>query len=155
MIVAAPPARRIRVLIVEDADDDAELVLHELRRGGFNPISCRVDTAESMRRELGSGSWDVIISDYSMPDFDAPSALRVLQEHGADVPFVIVSGTVGEDTAVLAMKAGASDYVSKSNLRRLVPAVERELREAAARGERRRGVSLRGGLRDRRAAVRS
>ena len=141
MIVAAPPARRIRVLIVEDADDDAELVLHELRRGGFNPISCRVDTAESMRRELGSGSWDVIISDYSMPDFDAPSALRVLQEHGADVPFVIVSGTVGEDTAVLAMKAGASDYVSKSNLRRLVPAVERELREAAARGERRRAES--------------
>jgi PAS domain S-box-containing protein len=139
--VVDPRARTLRVLLVEDADDDAELVLRELRRGGFAPIACRVDTAAAMRAELDRSPWDLVISDYAMPEFDAPSALRLLQEVDTDVPFIIVSGTVGEDTAVLAMKAGASDYLAKGNLKRLVPAVERELREASARHERRRAES--------------
>ena len=131
-------ARELRVLIVEDRDDDAELVLRELRRGGFDPTSRRVDTAAAMAAALAESRWDLIISDYSMPDFDAPRALGLLLEHDADVPFIIVSGTVGDDAAVAAMKAGASDYLTKGHLKRLVPAVERELREAAQRAEQRR-----------------
>ncbi|MGH7823282.1 MAG: response regulator [Candidatus Binatia bacterium] len=127
----------LRVLIVEDSPDDAELVVRALRRGGYDPSCERVYTRETMKAALEGRPWDVVISDYSMPGFDGPAALTLLQEKGLDLPFILVSGTVGEETAVAAMKAGAHDYLMKDNLARLAPAVERELREAEVRRQRR------------------
>ncbi|MEK7870933.1 MAG: EAL domain-containing protein [Nitrospirota bacterium] len=126
----------LRVLIVEDSEDDKELVLRELRRGGYDPVYERVDTSEAMGIALNRQTWDIIISDYSMPNFNARAALEVLKAKALDIPFIIVSGTIGEETAVAAMKAGANDYVMKGNLARLVPAIERELRDAQVRQER-------------------
>ncbi len=128
----------LRVLIVEDSEDDALLVLRELRRGGYDPTHERVDTAAALAAALDRQAWDVVISDYSMPQFTGPAALALLKERGLDLPFMIVSGTIGEETAVAAMKAGAHDYLMKNSLQRLVPAVQRELREAEVRRERRR-----------------
>ncbi len=125
----------LRLLIVEDNEDDAELVAHELRRAGFDLSIERVDTEPDMRRALSSTRWDIVISDYSMPEFDAVAALNVLRDQAPLTPFVIVSGTVGEDTAVAAMRMGAQDYLVKGNLKRLVPAIERELRDARLREE--------------------
>jgi C4-dicarboxylate-specific signal transduction histidine kinase len=127
----------LRVLHIEDVEDDAKLVELELRRGGWAPRCHRVDTAPAMRAALAGSVWDLVISDFGLPAFDAPSALSVLQELGTDVPFIIVSGTITEEAAVAAMKAGAHDYITKSNLRRLVPVVRRELREAEVRREHR------------------
>jgi two-component system cell cycle sensor histidine kinase/response regulator CckA len=121
------------VLLVEDSEDDAELVRIALEGGGYAPSLHRVETPEAMAEALGAGRWDVVISDHNLPRFDAPAALRLLQAHGVAVPFVIVSGQIGEETAVAAMKAGADDYVMKGNLARLAPAVERALRDAAER----------------------
>jgi diguanylate cyclase (GGDEF)-like protein len=129
--------KRLRVLIVEDSVDDTELLLRELRRGGYDPIHTRVDTPESMRVELTAHEWDIVFSDFTMPSFNAFDALALLRQIGLDIPFLIVSGTIGEDRAVAAMKAGAHDYILKGNLKRLVPAVERELREAHIRQQRR------------------
>lgn len=128
----------LRVLLVEDVDDDSVMVLRALRRGGYEPTSVRVETAAAMQAQLEAQIWDLIISDYSLPQFDALAALRLVQQCGLDLPFIIVSGTIGEDTAVAAMKAGAHDYLMKGKLTRLVATVERELREAKSRGERRR-----------------
>ena len=128
----------LRVLMVEDRSDDALLVIRELTGGGYQVESERVETAEAMRAALREHSWDLVISDYSMPNFSAPAALSVLRESGLDIPFIIVSGTVGEEVAVSALKAGAHDFLSKMGLSRLVPAVDRELREAASRRERRK-----------------
>ncbi|HEU5261937.1 MAG TPA: response regulator [Gemmatimonadales bacterium] len=133
--MATPP---LRVLIVEDSPADAELILRALRTGGFTPVHERVDTADAMRRALERQPWDVVLSDYYMPGFDARAALEVLQAHGQDVPFIVVSGSVGEDTAVAAMKAGATDYIMKDRLQRLAPAVNRAVADAAVRRERRR-----------------
>ena len=129
---------KLRVLIVEDSEDDAALVVRELRRGGYAPTFERVESGDTMRTTLASQSWDAVISDYNMPGFNAPHALEILQESGRDIPFIIVSGVVGEDAAVSALRAGAQDYVMKDNLARLVPAMERELREASLRRERNR-----------------
>lgn len=129
--------RRLRALIVEDSDDDVELCLRELRRCGYDVVYEHVLTSEAMRRALESGPWDVILSDYSMPDFDAVAALMLLHESKLDIPFIILSGTVGEETAVEALKAGAQDFLVKNRLARLGPAIERERREARERGERR------------------
>jgi diguanylate cyclase (GGDEF)-like protein/PAS domain S-box-containing protein len=123
----------LRVLLVEDAEDDAALLLRELRRGGFEPSMVRVQTAEAMKAELLARPWDVVISDFSLPSFSGLEALAVLQGTGMDVPFLLVSGTIGEEVAVEAMRAGADDYVMKAQLQRLPAAVERELREAEAR----------------------
>ena len=128
----------IRVLFVEDREDDVLLVMRELRRNGFDISSERVDTPEAMRERLRTNGFDVVISDYSMPQFSAVDALQILQASGLDLPFIIVSGTVGEEVAVHALKSGAHDYIPKDNLKRLTPALERELREAASRRERRR-----------------
>lgn len=130
--------RPLRVLIIEDSEDDVALVLRELRRAGYEPEFQRVETAEEMKGALAGQKWEIIICDYAMPRFNAPAALRVLRESGIDIPFIIVSGTIGEDTAVEVMKAGAHDYIMKWNLKRLVPAVERELREAELRRAKRR-----------------
>jgi signal transduction histidine kinase len=130
-------SRPLRALFVEDSEDDLELLLRALRRGGYDVSFERVETAEAMSAALASGGWDVVLSDFSMPHFNAVRALELLHASGHDLPFIIVSGSVGEETAVAAMKAGAHDYVMKENLVRLVPAVEREVREAEVRRERR------------------
>ena len=127
----------IRALIVEDSENDAILMLRELRQGYELEFEV-VGTAAQMSLALEK-HWDVIISDYSMPGFDGLEALQLLQEKNLDIPFIIVSGAIGEEIAVTAMTAGASDYVMKENLKRLVPAIDRELREAEGRRERRRG----------------
>ncbi|MBD1862438.1 MULTISPECIES: ATP-binding protein [Trichocoleus] len=127
----------LRALIVEDSEDDTELLVLELEQQGYDPIYERVDTAKAMQAALDRATWDVIICDYSMPQFSAPAALALLQSRGLDIPFIIVSGTIGEDIAVAAMKAGAHDYLIKGNLVRLVPAIARELREAQERQARR------------------
>ncbi len=130
--------RALHVLLIEDSEEDAELVVRELRRGGFAPTFRRVETRETMAAALEGEQWDIVISDYSMPAFDAPGALSVVRERGVDVPVIIVSGTIGEDTAVEALQAGASDFIVKGRLSRLVPAIERELREKAGREAKRR-----------------
>ncbi len=131
-------AKRLRVLLIDDDPNDAELVVLELQRGGYEPVMRRVQTAVEMKRALAEESWDVIVSDYSMPTFSGPEAFSVLREAGHDLPFIIVSGTVGEEVAVEAMRAGVHDFLIKGHLVRLVAAIERELREATMRAERRR-----------------
>ncbi|WP_016952277.1 bifunctional diguanylate cyclase/phosphodiesterase [Anabaena sp. PCC 7108] len=126
----------LNVLLVEDLETDALLVLHELRRGGFNPIWQRVQTAPELCAALGSCTWDVIISDYRLPGFDAPTALEIAKQSQKDIPFILVSGTIGEVSAVELMKAGVHDYLMKDNLNRLPEAVRRELRDAQVRTER-------------------
>jgi len=130
--------KRLRVLLVEDDPNDAELVVLELQRGGYDPAMRRVQTSGEMRRALAEEGWDVIVSDYSMPTFSGPEAFNLLREVGLDLPFIIVSGTVGEEVAVEAMRAGVHDFLIKGHLRRLVAAIERELREATMRAERRK-----------------
>jgi PAS domain S-box-containing protein len=128
----------LRVLLIEDSEDDVALVMRALRHGGYDPTFERVETADAMRDALDRHPWDLVISDYSMPRFTGPAALQLLQGAGIDLPFIMVSGTIGEETAVAAMKAGAHDFLMKGQLTRLLPAVARELREAAERRERRR-----------------
>ncbi|MGB3634042.1 MAG: PAS domain S-box protein, partial [Rubrobacteraceae bacterium] len=123
----------LRVLVVEDSEDDALLILHELRRGGYDPDYERVETSEEMRAALEAREWDVIFSDYRMPHFRAPEALAMASEAGSEAPFIIVSGKVGEDVAVDAIRAGAYDYVMKDNLSRLRITVDRGLAEIEER----------------------
>lgn len=129
--------RSLRVLIVEDSEDDAELLAYELERSGYELIYKRVDTAAQMSTALDQQPWDIVIADYTLPSFSAPAALNLLKEKAIDLPFIIVSGTIGEDIAVAAMKAGAHDYLMKGKLARLAPAVERECKEAIERRKRR------------------
>jgi len=128
----------LRVLLVEDAEDDATILLRDLKRGGFDPSWERVQTLATLISALNRSEWDVVISDHTMPGFDSLRALEVVKEQGLDIPFIVLSGTIGEDLAVKVMKAGASDYVMKSQQARLVPSIERELREAAIRRAKRR-----------------
>ena len=123
----------LRVLIVEDSEDDTELLIEELRLGGYEPEYERVETAAAMRKALRERTWDLVVSDHSAPQFDSHMALRLLRESGVDVPFLIVSGTIGEEAAVQAMKAGAHDYILKGRLKRLNPAIARELADAELR----------------------
>ncbi len=134
--VETSPGTPLRVLIVEDSELDAKLLVRTLSRAGFATVHRRVETAEAMREALRDEPWDIILSDYVMPAFDAPSALRIYEEAGLDIPFIVVSGSVGEDLAVNMMKAGAHDYLLKDSLSRLAPAVKRELHEAGERAER-------------------
>ena len=127
----------LRVLIVEDSADDAQILIRELTRGGFAPECKRVACAEDLTAALDSGEWDVVLSDHSMPGFGGLQALKLFQSRHKDIPFIIVSGAIGEETAVNAMKAGAHDYVMKDNLARLIPSIQREMREAASRRARR------------------
>jgi two-component system, cell cycle sensor histidine kinase and response regulator CckA len=126
----------LRVLIVEDSEDDLLLLLRELRRGDYTLDYVRVETAIEMQAALDRQAWDIVIADYTLPRFSAPAALELLQQQQQDLPFIIVSGTIGEDAAVAAMRAGAHDYLLKDNLARLLPAVARELREARERQKR-------------------
>ncbi|MBU0702237.1 MAG: response regulator, partial [Chloroflexi bacterium] len=127
----------LRVLIVENSQDDALLLVQGLRHDGYDPVFERVSTPETFAAALTEQTWDVVIAGYATPRLGGLDALRLLQESDLDLPFIIVSGAVGEEIAVEAMRAGARDYVLKSNLARLAPAVRRELREAETRRARR------------------
>lgn len=127
----------LRLLIVEDSEDDTLLLLRTLQRAGYQPIYQRVETETEFLTALATQEWALIIADYAMPQFSGLRALHLFREQGKDLPFIVVSGAIGEDMAVEAMKAGAHDYVMKGNLARLGPAVTRELREAKIRQERR------------------
>jgi signal transduction histidine kinase len=134
----AVSSKGLRVLLVEDNPDDAELVILELCRAGYQPAFRRVQTAEEMTAALTTQTWDVIVSDHSLPNFSAPEAFAIVRGLNIDIPFIIVSGTVGEEVAVQAMRTGVHDFLLKGHLKRLVAAIEREIREAEMRGERRR-----------------
>jgi len=138
---SAAARRPLRTLLVEDSEDDARLVLHALRRGGFHPTSRRVQTAVDLQAALDRETWDVVISDFRMPSFTGLDALRIFRSTGLDIPFILISGTIGEALAVDAMKAGASDYIMKQSLARLAPALERELRDTQQRAAHRRDAN--------------
>jgi len=129
---------QLKVLIAEDNDDDAQLLLVRLRRAGYTPDYIRVDSGDSFSKALQERSWQIVISDYAMPGFSGLEALRLLREQDQNTPFILVSGTVGEEIAVEAMRLGANDYIMKDNLARLIPAIERELRDVRERSDRRR-----------------
>jgi DNA-binding NtrC family response regulator len=131
----------LRVLIVEDSEDDALLILRHLRRGGYDADSERVAVQKDFTAALGKGGWDIILCDYTLPNFSGMKALYLLREKDDDIPFIFVSGTLGENTAAQAMKAGANDYITKRDLKQLAPAVERELQTARERRERKEGAS--------------
>jgi diguanylate cyclase (GGDEF)-like protein len=123
----------LRVLLIEDSQDDALFLLHELRRCDYDPAFERVDTLAAMQAALDRQTWDVIIADYTLPRFSALEALAQCKERAIDSPFIIVSGMIGDEKAVAAMKAGAHDFLAKSNLARLGPAIQRELQDAEVR----------------------
>ena len=124
----------LRILLIEDNPDDAALLERHLRRSGFVCVLTRVDDAAAMQTVLeGEPKPELVLGDYNLPDFSGPKALQLLKASGLDIPFIMLSGAVSEETAVDSMRAGAQDYVSKQNLTRLVPAVERELKEASGR----------------------
>ncbi len=116
-------ATPLRLLLIEDDEDDARFIVRELQRGGYDPSWERVDTAAALHAALEAQTWDAITCDWIMPGFSAPLALGILREHGISVPTIIISGEVGEEVLVSAMRAGAHDFVSKSRLARLVPAM--------------------------------
>jgi len=123
----------LRTLLIEDSEDDATLILRALEQGGYAPDALRVQDAEGLRSALAKTRWDVVLADHSLPNFSAPAALEILHEAERDIPFIIVSGAIGEEAAVALMKAGAHDYINKDALARLTPAIERECREATNR----------------------
>jgi len=128
----------LRLLLIEDSEDDALLLVRELKRGGYDVMHRRVETAKAMHEALDFGSWDLVMSDHSMPGFSGTEALELLRNRNVTIPFIFVSGTIGEEMAVTALKSGAQDYLLKGNLKRLLSAVNRTLEEAEGRRERRR-----------------
>lgn len=132
--------RRLRLLMVEDSEDDAALLAREIRRAGYDLLHRRVETGAAMRAALAADEWDAILCDYRVPGFGALGAIAVAQEGERDIPFIVVSGTINEEAAVDVLKAGAHDFVVKDRLARLVPAIARELKEAEIRRERRQAL---------------
>ncbi len=130
--------KNLRLIIVEDSEDDTILLLHQLKKAGYNVDYVRVETGEELLSALENGSWDLIISDHALPNFSAPEALNALNNSDKDLPFIIVSSVIGEETAVAAMKAGAQDYIMKNNMARLAPIVQRILHDAQVRAERKK-----------------
>jgi len=126
----------IKLLVIEDSEDDTDLLIRELERGGYQLEFRRIDTADDLKTALADHNWDLVIADYSMPRFNGADALAMVREHSREVPFIFVSGTIGEEAAVAALKSGAQDYILKGKTGRLLPAIDRELREARARRER-------------------
>lgn len=124
--------------MIEDSEDDARLILRQITEAGYQPIFKRVESSKGVLENLHTEVWDLVIADYSLPGFSGLDAVAIMKNEGIDLPFILVSGTIGEDLAVEAMKTGVHDYIMKNNLTRLVPAIERELREAAIREEKRR-----------------
>ncbi len=130
----------LRLIIVEDSEDDALLLILELKKGGYEPDHLRVETAASLEAALNNGTWDLILSDHALPAFSAPEALNLLNKSGKEIPFIIVSSVIGEDVAVSAMNAGAHDYIMKSSPARLVPVIERALHDSEVRAERKKAL---------------
>jgi PAS domain S-box-containing protein len=128
----------LRVLIVDDSENDVLLIIRELKKGGYHPVYERVETASAMQKAIQDKQWDIILCDYKMPTFDAPSALSILEKANIDTPIIIVSGTIGEETAVNCMRLGAHDYILKANFPRLCPAITKELEEADSRNKKKR-----------------
>ena len=131
----SPLETDLRVLIVEDSKIEAKFTVNLLKKNGYSVVHERVETEEEMVAALEEHKWDIIISDYQMPDFDGMRALQVFQRYDLDIPFILVSGKIGEETAVDLMKMGAYDYIMKGNTARLVPAVRSHLKDAANRRE--------------------
>jgi PAS domain S-box-containing protein len=129
-------SKAINILVVEDSENDTQLLVDELRRHGYEPRHRRVETSEGLHRAIEQREWDVVVSDYTMPQFSGSEALKLFNAFQLDIPFIFVSGTHGEEAAVRMMKAGADDYIVKGNLARLVPAIEREMESARSRHER-------------------
>jgi putative nucleotidyltransferase with HDIG domain len=127
----------LRLLLVEDSEDDSLLLTREIRKGGYELSYIRVETPDEYQAALDGGPWDIILSDYSLPGWNGLEALRILKQKSMDLPFILVSGKIGEETAVEAMKSGAHDYVMKDHQARLLPAIKRELAEAEERRKRR------------------
>lgn len=125
--------RPLRILLIEDSEEDAELLLAEIENGGFDIAHRRVDSAKAIVDALATNQWDIVISDYTLPQFNGLEAIEIVRQHDPDLPFIITSGNIGEDIAVEAMRAGAHDYLMKNNLSRLTPAIDRELRESRLR----------------------
>ena len=134
-------ARPVNVLMVEDSEDDARLLQLELRRQGFSPDVTRVDSGPELRSALTARRWDVVISDHNMPGFSGDEALALVRQVNPDVPFIVVSGTRGEEHAVAAMRAGANDFIVKTRLHRLAPVVEREIQASSARAKQRQTLA--------------
>jgi len=135
----------LRVLMVEDSESDEQIIIRELKKGGFSPKYERVETAAAMKKALKEKQWDIILCDYRMPEFNAPLAIALLKETNIDIPLIIVSGAIGEETAVECMREGAHDYIMKTNLSRLCPAIARELEDAKVRVRRKQAESARVG----------
>jgi diguanylate cyclase (GGDEF)-like protein len=131
------PETPVKLLFVEDVEDDMLLILRELRQGGLKVGYQRVDSARSLEAALAEGGWDIVVTDHNLPGFDSQAALEIVRRKDPDLPVIIVSGTIGEEMAVEAMRLGAKDYIMKSSLRRLAPAIRRELDDAGARHARR------------------
>src|SRR5215469_75173 len=129
--------RQLRILMVEDSEDDALLVARELRRAGYEPAITRIDNASALQHELHTGQWDVLLSDYFVPGLPIETALRIAREYAPELPFIIVFGAIGEERAVSVMRLGAQDFIMKGRLARLAPAIERELLESENRQQRR------------------
>ena len=127
----------LRVLMVEDSEDDVLLIIRELKKGGYNPVYERVETATAMKKAFKEKQWDIILCDYKLPKFSGEQAIVLLKETNIDIPLIIVSGTIGEETAVECMRSGAHDYIMKNSLSRLCPAIARELEEAEVRNKHR------------------
>ena len=125
----------LRVLMVDDSEDDVQLIIHELKKGGYNPVYERVETDTAMKKNLEEKQLDIILCDYEMPKFNAPSAIALLKEANIDIPIIIVSDTIGEEKAIECMRLGAQDYIMKGNLSRLCPAIARELKDAEVRSK--------------------
>jgi len=130
--------RSLRVLIIEDSEDEVLFLIHELKKGGYNPVYDRVETAAAMEKSLKEKQWDIILCDYPLPAFNAPSAIAVLKKANMDIPVIVVSEAIGEEKAVDCMRSGASDYILKRNIAGLCPAIARELAEAEIRNKQKR-----------------
>ena len=143
----------LRVLIVEDSEKDSEMMLRELRRGGFEVEHQRVETRSAMQAALSQGGWDLILCDYTLPQFSARDALQILQASELDLPFIVISGTIAEESAVEMLKAGAHDFIVKGRFARLLPAIERERKDAETRRLRREVEAERKALVDRLEAI--
>ena len=124
---------KLQALMIDDSEDDILLTIRELTKGGYNPVFERIDTAAAMKTALREKQWDIILCDYKMPTFSAPSAIAIFKEAKIDIPFIVISGTIGEETAIECMRLGAHDYFMKGKLSRLCPAIARELEETRIR----------------------
>ena len=136
-------SQSLRVLMIEDSENDGLLIIRELKKGGYNVLHERLETASAMKKALKEKQWDIVICDYKMPKFNAPAAIAILKEANIDIPIIIVSGTIGEETAVQCMRLGAHDYIMKANFSRLCPVIARELEEAKIRSNQRLAESQR------------